>query len=300
MRLEYRPGTLLLHVPASDSKWTTQESARVDVVIACMGLSPQMEGEEGDAIESPLNGDREDIALPAVQADYLRQIKENGARIVLVLTGGSAIALGDVADLADAILFVWYPGQEGGHAVADVLFGDQSPSGKLPVTFPASLDQLPPFEDYAMAGRTYRYATAEPQFPFGFGLSYARFEYDGINLSASSIGAGDSLSAAVTLTDRGAVAADEVVQLYLSQLKPAAGDPLQTLVGFQRVSMGPGDSTVVTFDLTADLLTSVDEAGRAAVRPGAYRLTAGGCSPGVHGPALGAPTAVVAEFSIDK
>ncbi len=123
VRLEYRPGTLLLHVPASLSPWTTMDASRADVVIACMGLSPQMEGEEGDAIESPVNGDRTEIALPAVQADYLRLLKANGARLVLVLTGGSAIALGDIADLADAILFVWYPGQEGGRAVADVLFG---------------------------------------------------------------------------------------------------------------------------------------------------------------------------------
>ena len=114
VRLEYRPGTLLLHVPASPSTWTTMAASRSDVVIACMGLSPQMEGEEGDAIESPVNGDRIEIGLPAVQADYLRLLKANGSRIVLVLTGGSAIALGDVADLADAILFVWYPGQEGG------------------------------------------------------------------------------------------------------------------------------------------------------------------------------------------
>ena len=123
VRLEYRPGTLLLHVPASPSPWTTMDASRSDVVIACMGLSPQMEGEEGDAIESPVNGDRTEIGLPAVQADYLRLLKTNGARLVLVLTGGSAIALGDVADLADAILFVWYPGQEGGRALADVLFG---------------------------------------------------------------------------------------------------------------------------------------------------------------------------------
>ena len=219
---------------------------------------------------------------------------------MLVLTGGSAIALGDVADLADAILFVWYPGQEGGRAVADVLFGDLSPSGKLPVTFPASLDQLPPFEEYAMAGRTYRYATVEPQFPFGFGLSYARFVYDGITLSSSNIRAGDPLSAEVTLTNNGTVAADEVVQLYLSQVEPEVGDPLSTLVGFQRVGLEPGDNTVVRFDLPADLLASIDDVGRAAVRPGAYRLTAGGCSPGMRGVALGAPTAVATEFSIDR
>ncbi len=137
VRLEYRPGTLLLHVPANPSVWTLTAAAQSEVVIACMGLSPQMEGEEGDAIEAPATGDRTAIDLPAVQTDYLRELKAHGAKIVLVLTGGSAIALGDIADLAEAILYVWYPGQEGGRAVADVLFGAVAPSGKLPLTFPA-------------------------------------------------------------------------------------------------------------------------------------------------------------------
>ncbi len=236
IRLEYRPGTLLLHVPAALSPWTTMDASRADIVIACMGLSPQMEGEEGDAIESTVNGDRTEIGLPAVQADYLRLLKENGSRLVLVLTGGSAIALGDVADLADAILYIWYPGQEGGRALADVLFGHVAPSGKLPLTFPRSIDQLPPFEEYDMAGRTYRYMAEDPQFPFGFGLSYTSFAYEGIQAPAK-IKAGEPLPVQVTVRNSGSVDADEVVQLYLSAAAPAAGDPLYTLVGFSRVQL---------------------------------------------------------------
>lgn len=297
VRFEYRPGTLLLHVPANPSTWTTMAAARSDVVIACMGLSPQMEGEEGDAIESPATGDRTEIGLPAVQADYLRELKANGSRIVLVLTGGSAIALGNVADLADAILFVWYPGQEGGKAVADILFGAASPSGKLPLTFPRSLDHLPPFEEYSMAGRTYRYATETPQFPFGFGLSYTRFVYRNIQ-APGEISAGEPLEVQVKLTNAGKVDGEEVVQLYLSRAEPAPGDPLSTLVGFQRVAVAAGETRTVSFSLAPDWLATIDDAGKAAVRPGAYKLIAGGSSPGLRSTALGAATPVEASFSI--
>ena len=297
IRLEYRPGTLLLHVPAALSPWTTMDASRADIVIACMGLSPQMEGEEGDAIESTVNGDRTEIGLPAVQADYLRLLKENGSRLVLVLTGGSALALGDVADLADAILYIWYPGQEGGRALADVLFGHVAPSGKLPLTFPRSIDQLPPFEEYDMAGRTYRYLVEEPQFPFGFGLSYTSFVYEGIEAPAK-IKAGDELPVRVTVRNSGSVDADEVVQLYLSAAAPGAGDPLYTLVGFSRVQLAAGEAQTVEFTLTDEELGTVDADGRLAVRPGAYRLIAGGSSPGGLSSALGAPEPQVWEYTI--
>ncbi len=297
VRLEYRPGTLLLHVPASLSPWTTMDASRSDVVIACMGLSPQMEGEEGDAIESPINGDRIEIGLPAVQADYLRLLKSNGSRLVLVLTGGSAIALGDVADLADAILFAWYPGQEGGSAVADLLFGNATPSGKLPLTFPGALEELPPFEEYAMAGRTYRYATREPQFPFGFGLSYTRFAYRTIT-ALGQIQAGAALPVQVEVANVGLTDAEEVVQLYLSPATPAPGDPLYTLVDFRRVALAAGETQTVDFTLSPAQMASVDEDGRSAIRPGAYRLIAGGSSPGARSLALGAPAPVAVEFVI--
>jgi beta-glucosidase len=297
VRLEYRPGTLLLHVPASLSPWTTMDAARADVVIACMGLSPQMEGEEGDAIESLVNGDRIEIGLPAVQADYLRLLKTNGSRLVLVLTGGSAIALGNIADLADAILFAWYPGQEGGSAVADLLFGNATPSGKLPLTFPGALEELPPFEEYAMAGRTYRYATREPQFPFGFGLSYTRFAYRTITALAR-IQPGAALPVQVEVANVGLTDAEEVVQLYLSPVAPAPGDPLYTLVDFRRVALAAGETQTVDFTLSPAQLASVDEDGRSAIRPGAYRLIAGGSSPGARSLALGASAPVAMEFVI--
>jgi beta-glucosidase len=177
MGMDYHPGALLMHPNAIDKTWAPWMAQKAELTIACVGSSPLLEGEEGESLLTPNNGDRDGIRLPACQVEYIRQLAVHGAKIVLVVTGGSPLALGEVEDLVEAIVFVWYPGQEGGKAVADVLFGDVSPAGKLPLTFPKSLNQLPPFEDYGMGGRTYRYMTQEPLYPFGFGLSYSRFEY---------------------------------------------------------------------------------------------------------------------------
>ena len=217
---------------------------------------------------------------------------------MLVLTGGSPIALGDLADLADAILFVWYPGQEGGHAVADVLFGHTAPSGKLPITFPASVADLPPFDDYRMQGRTYRYATAEPLYPFGFGLSYTRFTYSSLALSAPVIPAGQPLTARLTLTNTGALPAEEVAQCYLSDLEASAPVPRHKLVAFQRVALGPGESRGLAFTLTPDMMSLVDEAGQPRLEAGDFRVTVGGCSPSARGLALGAPAPSQAVFTL--
>ena len=168
---------MLKHPREIKESWAPDMAQSADFAIVCAGFIASLEGEEGESLLSPQNGDRESISLPDSQVNYIKELAIHGAKIVLVLTGGSPIALGEVEDMVDAILFVWYPGMEGGRAVADVLFGDVSPSGKLPVTFPKSLDQLPAFDDYSMQGRTYRYMTEEPLYPFGFGLSYTTFAY---------------------------------------------------------------------------------------------------------------------------
>lgn len=297
VKVEYRPAVQLT-TPSSPTDHSVHVAATSDVTIACMGLSPLLEGEEGDAILSRDAGDRTTIALPEAQADYLRRIAAAGARIVLVLCGGSPIALGDVADLAQAILYVWYPGQEGGRAVADVLFGDVAPSGKLPVTFPMSDAQLPPFEDYAMDGRTYRYMRDEPLFPFGFGLSYTSFAYSGLVLSAERIAPGDGLEVRCTVANTGVVEAEEVAQLYVSDLEASAPVPIQKLVGFQRVRLGPGERRELVFTIAPEQLALVDEDGASRIEPGQFRVTVGGCSPGARGVALGAPEPVTATFTV--
>lgn len=200
--------------------------------------------------------------------------------------------------MADALLYVWYPGQQGGHAVADVLFGDVAPSGKLPVTFPKSLDQLPPYEDYAMTNRTYRYMTDEPLYPFGFGLSYTTFQYSKPTISSKKIQAGDGLTCRVNVTNTGNVTADEVTQLYLKDLEASVAVPLYTLKGFQRVTLEPGQTKTVSFELRAEDIALVNELGQRVIEPGEFKVTMGGCSPGKRGLALGASPSTEVQFEV--
>ena len=243
-------------------------------------------------------GDRSDIGLPEAQVAYLKKIAAAGAKIVLVLCGGSPIALGEVEDLVEAVVFAWYPGQAGGRAVADVLFGDVVPSGKLPLTFPTSLDQLPPYEDYAMAGRTYRYMAAAPLYPFGFGLSYTQFAYRDLTLQASQIAAGDTLRVHCTLSNTGQIEAEEVAQCYVSDMEASVPVPLHKLVAFQRVRLAPGEQRTLEFTITPEMLALIDEDGQSRLEPGQFRITIGSCSPGSHGVALGAPDAVSAIVTV--
>jgi beta-glucosidase len=297
IKLEYRPGFQWTQEIASPINWAEMEGAFSDLTIVCAGTSPLMEGEEGESILTAENGDRVEIELPAVQREFIRALAERGARIVLVLTGGSPIALGEIDEMVAAILFAWYPGQEGGRAVASVLFGDISPGGKLPVTFPRATTDLPPFDDYAMSGRTYRFAQTEPLYPFGFGLSYTRFEYSGLNITSIRKSPG-GFNAIVNVKNAGARTADEVVQLYLSPLETRLPAPIHQLIGFRRVTLKPGESRTVRFRVDPEMLMLFDEEGRQVFEPCRYRLTVGGCSPGDRGNRLGAALPVSLEFRI--
>ena len=280
MGIGYHLGTLLKHPRETKEIWAPFVAQSADVSIVCVGSTPDLEGEEGAALLTPLNGDRESISLPASQVNYIKELAIHSAKIVLVVTGGSPIALGDVEDMVDAILFVWYPGMEGGRAVADVLFGDIAPGGKLPLTFPKSLDQLPPFDDYSMNGRTYRYMTEEPLYPFGFGLSYTTFAYRDLQITSPG---SSGFDAAVTVENTGTVAADEVVQFYLSALDSKLPAPLSQLIGFQRIHLEAGQSQTVRITVKPEMLMLFDENGRQVFQPGKFRLTAGSCSPGARG-----------------
>jgi beta-glucosidase len=296
--LEYHPGALLAHPRAIKQSWAPHMAQAADVSIVCVGITPQFEGEEGESLLTPLNGDRDTISLPASQANYIKELAIHGTKIVLVVTGGSPVALGEVEDMVDAVLFVWYPGMEGGRAVADILFGDVSPAGKLPITFPKSLDQLPPFEDYSMNGRTYRYMTEEPLYPFGFGLSYSRFDYSELQLEKTELAFGDSLNFRLTLTNCGDSDAAEVAQFYLSDLQASTIVPLHHLVGFERVPLNAGESKVLKFTVTAEMMSFYNDEGKLTLEPGQFRLEVGGCSPGRRGQELGAPTPVTAIFTV--
>ncbi len=298
MGLEYHPGTPLKHAREIKATWAPGMAQSADLTIVCAGFNSFLEGEEGESLLSPQNGDRESISLPQSQIDYIKELSIHGARIILVLTGGSPITLGEVENMVDAILFVWYPGMEGGRAVADVLFGDLSPSGKLPITFPKSLDQLPPFDDYCMNGRTYRYMTEEPLYPFGFGLSYSKFDYSELQLDKSTLPLGDSLNVSLTLTNCGESDSAEVAQFYLSDLHASTVVPVHHLIGFERVMLKAGESKALKFTITPEMMSFYNDDGKLTLEPGQFRLEVGGCSPSKRGQELGAPKPVTAMFEV--
>jgi beta-glucosidase len=298
MGMEYHPGALLKHSREIKQSWAPYMAQTADVCIVCVGSTPQLEGEEGESLLSVQNGDRDSISLPESQVNYIKELAIHGAKIVLVVTGGSPIALGDVEDMVDAILFAWYPGMEGGRAVADVLFGDISPAGKLPITFPKSLDQLPAFDDYNMNGRTYRYMTEEPLYPFGFGLSYTRFDYTDLQLDRPTLALGDSLNLSLTLNNCGDSDSAEVAQLYLSDLHASTIVPLHHLIGFERVMLKAGESKTLKFTITPEMMSFYNDDGKLTLEPGEFRLEVGGCSPSKRGQELGAPKPVTAVFEV--
>jgi len=298
MGMEYTAGATLKHAREIKETWATGLAQVSDITIMCVGYSSFLEGEEGESLLSAQNGDRESISLPQSQVDYIKEIAITGAKIVLVVTGGSPIALGEVEDMVDAILFIWYPGMEGGKAVADVLFGDVSPSGKLPLTFPRSLEQLPAFDDYSMVGRTYRYMTEIPLYPFGFGLSYSQFAYEGLKLDRTEISKGESLKFSLTVRNVGDQSAAEVVQLYLSDLAASTIVPISHLIGFERIELRSGGSQELQFTITPEMMSFFNDEGNLTLEPGEFRLEIGGCSPGKRGQDLGAPKPEIALFRI--
>jgi beta-glucosidase len=273
-------------------------AAGTDLIIAVMGLSPRLEGEEGAAEESEAGGDRRHIGLPHVQEEFLKALHATGIPVVLVLTGGSPLAIPWAVEHIPAIVMAWYPGEEGGTAIADVLFGAANPAGRLPVTVVRSAEQLPPFDDYRMEGRTYRFLREDPLFPFGFGLSYTTFAYSALKLSAKRIAAGQSMKVGVTVRNTGRCAGDEVVQLYVTDVKASVPVALRHLEGFARVHLKPGQKKVVTFTLTPDQMAIFDDAGRRVLEPGEFEISVGGCQPGWE--RLGAATCLSAKFEVTQ
>ena len=263
-----------------------QEAVRVaqraDVVVAFIGLSPDLEGEEngGMHVEGFSGGDRTDVALPRVQQDLLEALGATGKPIVAVLMNGSAVAATWAAQNAHAILDAWYPGEEGGTAIAETLAGVNNPGGRLPVTFYASLEQIPPFVDYSMAGRTYRYFQGKPLYGFGFGLSYTSFDYTGLKLSADKLKAGDPLKLEVDVRNTGKMDGDEVAELYLAKDANAPAHLVRALRGFERFHLAAGQTQHVTFNLSARDLSLVTEQGEHAVLPGTYKIFVGSGQPG--------------------
>ncbi len=264
---------------------------QADAVVLVLGLSPRLEGEEMRVpVEGFEGGDRIQLGLPRLQEELLKKLAALGKPLVLVLLNGSALAVTWARDHIPAIVEVWYPGQAGGTALADVLFGDYNPAGRLPVTFYKSADQLPPFNDYSMKGRTYRYLEGEPLFPFGHGLSYTTFTYRNLDVPKQAR-AGDEVQGSVEVENTGRRAGEEVVQIYLKAVAASQPMPIHALEGFQRIYLQPGERKTVRFTLLPRQFSSVARDGKRLVEPGMFEIFVGGKQPGAGG--LGDSTARV-------
>ncbi|HYC71430.1 MAG TPA: glycoside hydrolase family 3 N-terminal domain-containing protein [Opitutaceae bacterium] len=297
-RIAYRTGSPIFSAMAPGVNYTYGTAAENEVTVAILGLDPSLEGEEGDAVASPGGGDRDEIELPPVQREFLLELRKHAKKLVVVLTGGSAIAVPEIHEVADAVLQVWYPGCEGGRALADVLFGDVSPSGRLPLTVPHRTADLPPFEDYAMRGRTYKFAAREPLYPFGFGLSYGRLSYGPLHLGSSSLGDGQELTVRVSVANASDRPVEETAQCYAVPPAGTPDAPHATLIDFQKVLVPARGAVEVTFRLNAASFALVDAQGQRRHVPGRHGIVVGSASPGPRAVALGAPAPATAEIRL--
>ncbi len=298
-QVQYSPGTTLDQKNVNPVDWSSGGAADADATIVAMGLTRHIEGEEGESISSPYFGDRLDYNIPQNQLDYLKKIKgEHGKPVIAVITGGCPMNLAEVHEIADAVLMAWYPGEEGGSAVADIIFGKVSPSGRLPITFPKSLDQLPAYEDYTMKGRTYKYMTEEPMYPFGYGLSYTTFKYSNPKLSRTSITDGGSVTMTCTIKNTGKVGGSEVVQLYITDKEASVEVPLFSLKGIEVLRLESGESKNVHFEITSEMLEIIDNEGKAITEAGDFTITVSGSVPTKRAQVLGAASPVSATISL--
>ncbi len=272
---------LLWALPRAGMK---EEAVRVasgaDVIIAVLGLSQRLEGEEmGIHIEGFSGGDRTSLNLPANQEELLAALTATGKPVIVILMNGGPVSSQLAQEKADAVLLAGYPGVEGGNAIADVLFGDYNPAGRLPVTYYRSVEQLPPFEDYDMTSRTYRYFTGTPLYPFGYGLSYTTFAYSDLEVPPA-VAAGGEVSVKVNVTNTGKMAGDEVVQLYLTDEKASTPRPLRQLEGFTRITLEPGESRRVEFILKPEQFSIINNRETRVIEPGWFTICVGGRQPG--------------------
>lgn len=290
IRLEYwdrRPDAsveLVWSVPDPEIKNRAIQAVRkAEATVMFMGLSPRLEGEEMPiAIPGFRGGDRTDLGLPGTQRDLIAAVVQAAGTkpVVLVLLNGSALALGDVNSAVKAIIEAWYPGQAAGEAIADVVFGDYNPAGRLPVTFYSSVNDLPPFTEYSMAGRTYRYFQGTPEYPFGFGLSYSTFRYSNL-IAPERVSPNRGVEVRIDVENTGRMDGEEVVQLYVTDVEASVPVPLRSLQGFKRIFLRHGEKKTVTFPLRYEQFSLIDSSGRRIVEPGVFEIRVGGGQDGL-------------------
>ena len=296
-KLVWQPPVVQTGSPYTDA---VNVAKQADTVVLVLGLSSRLEGEEMNVREPGfLGGDRVNINLPARQQGLLEAVAATGKPVVLVLLSGSALAVNWANQHVAAIVQAWYPGEEGGAAIADTLFGDYNPAGRLPVTFYKSVDQLPSFDNYHMDGRTYRFFKGAPLYPFGHGLSYTRFKYSGFTISSPRVSATEKVTVSATVENTGAREGDEVVQLYLTDVEASVRVPIRSLAGVERVHLKPGERRVIEFTIEPRQLALITDDGRTVVEPGDFKVTIGGKQPGFTGTADAATTSFIeGRFSV--
>ena len=269
--------------------WSASLAGSSDVTIAIMGISALIEGEEGAAISSDANGDRNTISLPTNQIEYLRKLRKSAGDkpIVLVIKSGSAIELTEISKYVDAIIYAWYLGEQGGNAIADVIFGDVNPSGKLPITIPKSLSHLPYYSDYNMDNRTYKFTNHKPMYPFGFGLSYSSFDYSDLSLKKKKIDIGDSIELNFEVFNNSNIPGEEVVQVYINDIEASFRTPNSSLIFFQRIHLNSGEKKKINLLIDDNTMGSYNEKGVKEIEPGNFKIFVGGSSPGDRSKELG-------------
>jgi beta-glucosidase len=282
--------------PADLQTQALAKARQADVVVLCMGISSRLEGEEMDVnIDGFKGGDRTSLDLPKNQEKLIRAIQALGKPVVLLLLNGSALSVNWEAQHIPAIVEAWYPGQAAGQAIADVLFGDYNPGGRLPVTFYRSVNDLPAFSDYHMAGHTYRFFKGQALYPFGYGLSYTSFAYDSLSYAVIRK-AGDSVHIRVGITNTGQVAGDEVAQVYLSRRDATVPVPIRSLAAFRRIHLQPGEKRTVEFVIAPNAFSVVNDKMQRVVLPGAFTFSVGGGQPGTANPTD--PETLIGHFSL--
>lgn len=279
-RLMYKPGILATVPNSNPIDWATGEAYGCEATILFLGETNCTEGEEGDAIASKTMSDRLTLKLPEHQIEYLRKLRgAKHIKIITVVSCGGPFDMNEIEELSDAVIWVGYPGQEGGNALANIIFGKVSPSGRLPITFPTSDKVLPDFADYSMKGRTYRYQRTGIAFPFGYGLTYCNVNYGDLRVDQLKHIGKKEVMVSITMTNDGMYEVDEVPQVYISTPRAGEDMPLNTLIGFKRVHMSPGETKKVQFAVSPESLKMVNDKGKKELLKGTYTLTVAAAAP---------------------
>ena len=286
--INYKLGFMSYQPSVNTMDWALNEARTAEVCVVFMGISGAFEGEEGDAIASSHRGDKGDIKLPDHQLEFLRKVTKNKKnKIVTVITGGSPIDLKEITELSDAVVMAWYSGQEGGYALGDLLFGDVNFSGRLPITFPLTIDSLPAFDDYTMQGRTYKYMDGNIMFPFGYGLTYSTISYSDAKIINPKEKGKQPVQLQVTLKNDSDQEVEEVAQVYLSTPGAGISTPISTLVNFKRVKLAPNAVQIIEFTIEPSQLKMVQADGSSKLMKGKYTVVISGAAPGKRSDELG-------------